>query len=330
MLLNSTCEFDTLDRRDHVFAILGLWQQYQEATQLPLLLSPDYTLGLSTVFQNVTRFSIQSTASLIVLADIQGDPNFRLWPTWVPKWDHKQMFSRVSGDWSRPRQGRFGADNGLPMSVINRPDRPSSLYVQGLVIDKVTKTIQGRRQHSRVRDVRTLFSKSEIPPRNQSLEWIGTPDCSMETKVAMILTGGCTSTNIRLLGPDVLTGYKAYKRWLAFRNGVHKDKPMDNGPTETYEDKMASWWFQTDFQHAVNRDVFHTKDGHIGLGSLIMKPGDLLTVLYGSGHPVILRLYKRGEYYSVVGLAYVYGIMDGEAVQEYKARGAKDTLFCIR
>jgi hypothetical protein len=53
-------------------------------------------------------------------------------------------------------------------------------------------------------------------------------------------------------------------------------------------------------------------------------------ILYGSQYPAVLRPHPEDEdCFFFVGLAYVYGIMDGEAVREYKARGVEDTLFCI-
>jgi len=79
----------------------------------------------------------------------------------------------------------------------------------------------------------------------------------------------------------------------------------------------------------MNRAVFNTKDGHIGLGPQTTKPGDLLVILYGCHYPAVLRPHEEEDCFYFVGLAYVFGIMDGEAVREYKAKGVEDTCFCI-
>jgi hypothetical protein len=52
----------------------------------------------------------------------------------------------------------------------------------------------------------------------------------------------------------------------------------------------------------------------MGLAPHIVENGDIVTVLFGSSHPVILRPYEG--YCIVVGDAYVYGLMYGEAMQE--------------
>ena len=78
-----------------------------------------------------------------------------------------------------------------------------------------------------------------------------------------------------------------------------------------------------------HRAVSHTKHGHIGLGPEGMQSGDTIAILYGCQWPVVLRpLQKTGEY-KLLGMAYVHGIMDGEAVREHKAKGLEDTEFWV-
>lgn len=73
-----------------------------------------------------------------------------------------------------------------------------------------------------------------------------------------------------------------------------------------------------------------------------METGDLTTVLFGSKYPCILRRYTRPatpkydvfvdsepNCYRLVGLAYIPGIMDGEAVDDKEAAGEKPELFEI-
>ncbi|KAK5130956.1 hypothetical protein LTR08_001512 [Meristemomyces frigidus] len=61
-----------------------------------------------------------------------------------------------------------------------------------------------------------------------------------------------------------------------------------------------------------------------------MKPGDLVTILYGSMWPVILRPCPENDEYEMIGVSHVYGIMDGEAVDKNKAEGVADVTFRIR
>ena len=58
-----------------------------------------------------------------------------------------------------------------------------------------------------------------------------------------------------------------------------------------------------------------------GLGPSRAREGDLLCILFGCSVPVILRKHSDrviGEFYSLVGECYIYGIMDGEIVSAMK------------
>jgi len=56
-----------------------------------------------------------------------------------------------------------------------------------------------------------------------------------------------------------------------------------------------------------------TQTGRMGLVPHGAKQSDLVAVLSGGNVPIILRPHE--EYHTVVGDAYVHGIMDGEAMK---------------
>ncbi|KAH9903949.1 heterokaryon incompatibility protein-domain-containing protein [Xylariomycetidae sp. FL2044] len=59
------------------------------------------------------------------------------------------------------------------------------------------------------------------------------------------------------------------------------------------------------------RTLFRTRTGRVCAGPREMKVGDLVTILWRSDAPIVLRDEGDG-YHSYVGEAYVHGIMDGE------------------
>lgn len=65
-----------------------------------------------------------------------------------------------------------------------------------------------------------------------------------------------------------------------------------------------------------NHAFFITKSGFIGIGPPDAKPGDQVWVLSGGQVPFVLRKADADAIYSLVGDAYVHGIMDGEAVSD--------------
>lgn len=66
---------------------------------------------------------------------------------------------------------------------------------------------------------------------------------------------------------------------------------------------------------AYGRRPFCTSKGHIGIGSCEMAAGDLLYILIGTHVPYSLRPDTHGRL-RLIGEAYVYGIMDGEAMED--------------
>ncbi len=65
--------------------------------------------------------------------------------------------------------------------------------------------------------------------------------------------------------------------------------------------------------------AFITQRGYIGLGPRALAPGDVVALFFGARVPHILRPESPGSHateYALVGEAFVYGIMDGELIDE--------------
>ncbi|KAH6669233.1 heterokaryon incompatibility protein-domain-containing protein [Halenospora varia] len=65
-------------------------------------------------------------------------------------------------------------------------------------------------------------------------------------------------------------------------------------------------------QMSTNRRLFVTDNGYIGLGPVKMRKGDQICILYGCSVPIVLRKASGGV--TLVGEAYLHGLMDGEAL----------------
>ncbi|CAH0052378.1 unnamed protein product [Clonostachys solani] len=61
------------------------------------------------------------------------------------------------------------------------------------------------------------------------------------------------------------------------------------------------------------RRFFTTSKGLLGIGSVVVLPGDKVVILEGSGYPFLLRATSDGRY-RLIGHAHVRGIMYGEAL----------------
>lgn len=69
------------------------------------------------------------------------------------------------------------------------------------------------------------------------------------------------------------------------------------------------------------RSCFRTWKGYIGPGPTMIGKGDLVCVLFGCLVPVVLR--KVGSGYVLVGVCFVLGLMDGEALSEGAEKGQR-------
>lgn len=81
-------------------------------------------------------------------------------------------------------------------------------------------------------------------------------------------------------------------------------------------------------QVCLDRRVFTTSDGRLGIGPKLMRQGDIVAVIYEGITPYVLRPFK--DHYQFLGDAYVHGIMIGESVTQHRMSGAENFKFSIR
>lgn len=91
---------------------------------------------------------------------------------------------------------------------------------------------------------------------------------------------------------------------------------------ETQSSHQQQTYFQSKM---INHRFFITNTGLIGRGPVDVAPGDEVFILLGGNMPFILRRSNLstyapeiGSFHTLVGDAYVHGIMDGEYVDEPK------------
>ena len=65
-----------------------------------------------------------------------------------------------------------------------------------------------------------------------------------------------------------------------------------------------------------DRRIFRTEKGYLGIGTSKLMPGDQVMLVAGVDVPLMFRDDRNGQTLSLVGPAYVHGIMNGEALKE--------------
>ena len=89
--------------------------------------------------------------------------------------------------------------------------------------------------------------------------------------------------------------------------------------------RVQSVVWQRVFLKSKERKLFH--EHLFGLWPNEAPAGDLICILYGCSVPVILREIKdpKNPHYELIGESYIYGLMDGEALESLPAKGT--TIF---
>ena len=106
-------------------------------------------------------------------------------------------------------------------------------------------------------------------------------------------------------------------------------------PNELEDSATASEQRRAGYPNQVNpfcrrRRFFRTSGRYIGLGPQCLVPGDVLAIVTGCPSPVVVRAVPghAGNYWSV-GLACIYGIVWGEAVEKMQAEGRCVEKFAL-
>jgi hypothetical protein len=75
------------------------------------------------------------------------------------------------------------------------------------------------------------------------------------------------------------------------------------------------------------RKLVSTMMNYIGLVPELTEPADKICILSGASVPLVLR--EEGDHWVLVGESYIHGIMDSEAVTEFKGSGREMEMFEI-
>lgn len=92
-----------------------------------------------------------------------------------------------------------------------------------------------------------------------------------------------------------------------------------NHSEELATSQFYSSQFLTTVYAAIKRQVFITTKGYLGLGPPGMQSTDLVCALLDCKYPVVLRKYE--SHFLLVGVCFVLGLMDGEALKEKENGG---------
>lgn len=341
------------DARDKVYGLLGLLPPVLEN---PIL--PDYTLNQKQVYAQFSRTMLETYKRLdSIFCWCLYNPSNAL-PTWMPDWTAEFPRNRIP--WLKEWKACGNTQALWSISPHNQ-----NLTCRGFVVDSIVSTSRSMVESlpymcchstspsSRVvrshrydgpEGLKVALSRTLIlPPKTEhflSYSWPGAlsvywidwsrMECDGESlcdRVSDIIGSDITSTpqwepfdQFRQTNADFDIFGQSFRSFFPL---------VDSHPQISAPDP---WFVTTTIIALSGRRLATTINGYLALISEATAVGDVVAIVYGCNFPVILRSMSgaSGIMYSVIGEAYIDGMMEGEMIVALE-RGefeAGDLAFC--
>jgi hypothetical protein len=305
------------DPRDVIFALLGL---ADESHREALSIITDYAAEPKNVFLRMVYLHIDIHQDLEPLFDCCGPDRPDDFPSWLPHWKARWNPNPIQG-LQVGSEIEFGASRSSEIIVAIAPIS-SILKIEGISIDTIQEIGVSMDQQVVVLENGAVMNAAfrywpDLVGFGTAFYYNGEDDKILASDKAVAL-----SDYIR----GNLTKLQAFMR-LALMD-PHSDLDVNNYFTES-QNILATGLDVDDHEFNVekvvarlsrcclNRRFFVTEQGYMGLSFPETRVGDIVCVFPGLEVPFIVR--PDGEYYLLVGEAYVQGLMDGEAMQDLDA-----------
>ncbi|CAH0055873.1 unnamed protein product [Clonostachys solani] len=315
-VLRLTRRFNVTVLLDRIYAVLGLPSQQTEAGKV--FITPNYQIlreGLYTrVFYWVTATHETPLEILSTVRHIKRiDPGF---PTWIPQW-HIEPIRSIVG--SHHKAMKFNASANCPRNPlfeVNWKLDERSLTLEGLILGVIKSSAKPIPAEL---SPKATWRARQLAEHNAQLEeWAMDHLSSEPKKLALSLTltaGQDWYGSIIKEHMDYEHHLKGFLDWTCTQNWM--SSPC-NGITVGQGSLRAERYGQAMRNVCYGRKAFTATGCVMGLGPDVLRPGDLVCVLFGGPVPYILRPL-RGDEYHFVGECFVPGYMDGEAITQWKA-----------
>ncbi|KAH7134441.1 heterokaryon incompatibility protein-domain-containing protein [Dactylonectria macrodidyma] len=306
------------DPRDMIYGLLGFATKNEKE-----FIVPNYGLSICDTYHFVTR-SFLAQGWTDVLAWAQGhNKTLQGLPTWVPDYSgtiHETLCSKSQAKWWMPS---FKASGNTQLSAGDSPLAYSIMSLAGVSVDDISivgntsPTLQNCKGDDVAKGT-TMVPTSDILlflEEAQSLYHEAVRVASLNSSTTLCFTDQQAMWRVPIADQIALpsgitrcpTDFPAIYEIVqsSLRLNIDQGLPIPQD-TRPYIDGILL--------HK-NCQIFVTSQGYMGLGPAEMKFGDKVVVLFGFQSPYIIR--PQGDLsFSLVGEAFVHGIMDGEFLRQ--------------
>jgi hypothetical protein len=301
------------DPRDKVYGIVGLTAARHDGFTV------DYSRTVSEVYRDVVHYVVRKSESLQIISV----PKAKCHPDWLPSW---------APDWSQGSGGfSFSFDYNDFDAALGNPVEATFdstgrvLRVQGMsiaIIESVAMPLNYLRggfsfeNYNFYHLLYSICSWHELAKEAEGGEaYRGKAfqdvicmrpyaDHELDNEGSHILENSAAAIE-QYMPKHPLDGmlHDALRRW---QNKVREQDRTVMVNQACHDLDAATCWFN-------GRRFFLSSSGQMGVAPHIAEVGDIICILFGSPCPVILR--PHDGYHTVIGDAYVYGLMYGEAME---------------
>ncbi|CAG8957022.1 hypothetical protein HYFRA_00012502 [Hymenoscyphus fraxineus] len=318
-LLLNTVSSNATEPRDRIYGLLGMLSDQDRQ-----YFNVDYNRPLGTVFAEAVSHIFRNGKGAFLLSGLNlagpnsSDPSF---PSWVPKFGTKSLLTPsrfhpagigASGSGSDAINGEVDSN----LQILRIRGLPVDIIVDKFVFDESVNSLTHlRRVEALAKEARELVaSHSTIRPY---LHGFKTSEPLWRTLIANKASSGAT----RESAPESYS--EMYEKIL--------ENPLSERDESVREYRLSL------LNHLPSSCFFITATGFCGIGPDIIENGDQLAIWFGAPAPFILRQYALAQddhekqIYSVCGVAYVAGIMEGQMVDEVYCEDLEDDIvFVVR
>ncbi|CAM1503541.1 Fc.00g011320.m01.CDS01 [Cosmosporella sp. VM-42] len=282
------------DPRDKIFGLLGI---VGDAAELGIV--SDYSKTAEEVYEGVARAMITKQGHIDILKWCRSrrcDP-----PTWVPDFNADIAYPWTD-EMGTPLFKAATSRAQTQETPDTYPADPKSIRLRGVYLEAVTAVgsayIYDAEETFNQMAVRKMFQELRDFLESKSIyakkDWIDAnwriPICDRERQPESGYFQRATDSSkeefialsTKLMDENVMAQTLSYQASMEYVDGA---RPILSG------------------------------NGYVGLGPKETQPGDIICLLFGASVPFVLRPSDNGAYF-LVGEAYVYGVMDGEAMEK--------------
>jgi len=328
---------DCTDPRDKIFSLVSMVAAGPNV-------SVDYTKSTRQVYTEAVETCVLHKPNLNVITRHHrgfdpNAPNPLELPSWVPDFSHSSGEGRmnwtVSTDWYYRdlfyADGRFNVEGITEFQFLQPFQEPGIMLGQGVCLDTI-KTISDTipmeaYQNGRWKDLIRTWEPSAVSS-NGKYAATGEPALRAywRTLVADRYDFKWRQSHLdEATAPLWQSDFSYYV--MIGRVTLH---PSFDSPIT-----IRARQFTKMVQDTTSRRRFAvTENGYMALVSEFARAGDLVTVLLGGSAPFVLRPCAENSEgqgkYSMIGICYVHGWMDGEAMKKMKSGELEGRFFPIK